>query len=238
MLISIQMPENKQIKNPDVANVVAYASYPYEDTGRTLEKHNFDDLAAEQYAKIGAVSVAALTAWIQEAKNNEYLDGGDPQETGRRRRAVAEVAPSFLVTPEASDSNETKHPPQFKGVGEEFVARTVGYMLTHNQEDPMIMSRMAADLGGENQSKISKTIARLSEMGYVDQEKALDHGHRPYKNLLPTEKMKSDANEFPAWRDQVELFELARQFGLSDTETKRYLVKLGKTMFTAQNNRK
>jgi hypothetical protein len=76
----------------------------------------------------------------------------------------------------------------------------------------------------------------MADMGYVDQEAKLEFAHRPYKSLQPTEKMKSDANEFATWRDKVELFELAKQLGLSDVETERYLVKLGRAMFLGKNN--
>lgn len=233
----MEMSENRQIQDPEVANIAAYAAYPYEDTAHTLEKYHLDNLATEQYAKVDEASVAALTAWVQKAKNDEYLDGGDPRETERRRLAVGEVLPSFSIdAPKAVESNEAKELPQINGVGEELVSRVVGYMLTHDQDTPMFMRKIAEDLGGENPSKISKTIAQMTDMGYVDQEAKLDFAHRPYKKLLPTEKLKSDANEFATWRDKVELFELAKQFGLSDIETERYLVKLGRTMFLSKND--
>ena len=230
------MSENKQIKDPEVANIAAYAAYPYEDTAHTLEKYHLDHLASEQYAKTDEASVAALTAWVQEAKNDEYLDGGDPRETERRKLAVAEALPSFSIIPQAEESNEARELPQIRGVGEELVSRVVGYMLTHDEDAPMFMRKIAEDLGGENPSKISKTIAQMTDMGYIDQEAKLDFAHRPYKKLLPTEKLKSDANEFATWRDKVELFELAKQFGLSDIETERYLVKLSRAMFLGKNN--
>lgn len=240
MLSSIQMSEdikneNHIIEDPDVANVVAYATYPNEDTAHTLEKHGFDDLAVEQRARIDGISLAALQAWVQEAKHDEYLNSGDPQETERRRLAVEAASSNFSIAHLASEAGEIKEPPQLKGVGEEFTARVVGYMLTHNPNEPMFMRQLADDLGGENQSKISKTIGQLTDMGYVVQQEAHNYGRRPYKNLFPTDKLQSDAEAIPLWRDQVELFELAKQFGLSDIETKRYLAKLGGAMFLKKN---
>ena len=238
MLWLMQMLENKQIKDPEVANIAAYAAYPYEDTAHTLEKYHLDDLAAEQYAKVDEASVNALAAWVQRSKNDEYLDGGDPRETERRRLAVAEALPSFSTATEAAElePSESKELPEIKGVGEELVSRVVGYILTHDQDTPIFMRKIAEDLGGENPSKISRAVAQMTEMGYIDQESKLDFAHRPYKKLQPTEKLKSDANEFETWRDKVELFELAKQFGLSDIETERYLVKLGRAMFLNRNN--
>lgn len=236
MLLSSQMSDNKRIKDPEVANIAAYAAYPYEDTAHTLEKHHLDNLAAEQYAKTDEASISALAAWVQKAKNDEYLDGGDPKETERRKSAVEEALPGFLPTPEIIESDATKEIPQIKGVSEELVSRVVGYLLTHDQDTPMFMRKISEDLGGENKSNISRIIAQMTEMGYVDQEAKLDFAHRPFKQLLPTEKLKDDANELVAWRDKVELFELAKQFGLSDIETERYLVKLGRAMFLGKNN--
>ncbi|GEM_PF-2413022 len=230
------MSESKQIKDSEVANIAAYAAYPYEDTAHTLEKYHLDNLASEQYVKTDEASVSALAAWVQKAKDDEYLDGGDPRETERRRLAIAEALPSFSITPQTVESNEVKELPQINGVGEELVSRVVGYMLTHDQDTPMFMRKIAEDLGGENPSKISKAIAQMTDMGYVDQEAKLDFAHRPYKKLLATEKLKSDANEFVTWRDKVELFELAKQLGLSDIETERYLVKLGRAMLLGKNN--
>jgi DNA-binding MarR family transcriptional regulator len=228
--------KSKVIENPEVANIAAYAAYPHEDTAHTLEKHGFDDLAEEQRAKVDTASVAALEEWIRVAKNKEYLDGGDPDETDRRRTEFGMAAHSFSAETPVAEGGEAKDSPEFKGVGPEFAARVVGYMLTRDPDTPVSMVRIAEELGGENQSKVSKVITQLTDMGYVTREKQLDHGHRPFKSLTPTDKMLADAAEIPAWHDQVELFELARQFGMSDTETRRYLVKLGKAMFLHKKN--
>lgn len=181
------------IQNPDLANVMGYAEYPYIEVARVAEQNGMPDLASHQRGRAELAAAIAGKEWIELLGQQFTSVTGEPIIAGIPEETLDIIRYSDNVEPELQQST-----PEIPLVDPGVVARVVATVLSHKGEKSITVKDVAKQ-ADTSTSTARRAIYGLGDLDLIQRGEAKGKVGRPEVTAQPNESLHVLAEKTPTW---------------------------------------